>query len=155
MFITKSLNKWWISAYFLLPCTCCKLISLYLQWPAHTWTTTKKTPHQPQSVRSLAMLIAENATLPQLLDFWLQTRCKWDLRLWGGFYAASIGSFFADVSGQHSVMVRFLQRCWWIFKSSGTFHPVDWSIYFIFRANSSNEGTTFHRNVRDPSVDRA
>ena len=31
--------------------------------------------------------------------------------------------------GTRSVMVRFLQRCWWIFKSSGTFRPVDWSIY--------------------------
>jgi len=29
------------------------------------------------------LLIAENVTLPQLRDFWLQTRCKWDLRSFG------------------------------------------------------------------------
>jgi hypothetical protein len=39
--------------------------------------TTKKTPCQPQSVHSLGMLIAENVTLPQLLDFRLRTQ-EWD-----------------------------------------------------------------------------
>jgi len=45
--------------------------------------TTKKTPSQPQSVHSLGVLIAENITLPQLRDFRLWTRCKWDLRSFG------------------------------------------------------------------------
>jgi len=42
----------------------------------HVNNTTKKAPCQPQSVHSLGMLGAENATLPQLRDFWLRTQCK-------------------------------------------------------------------------------
>jgi len=42
MFITNSLNKWWISAYFFLPFTCCGIIFLYLKWPAYTWTTQQR-----------------------------------------------------------------------------------------------------------------
>ena len=33
-FITNSLNKWWISAYFILPFTNCGIIFLYLKRPA-------------------------------------------------------------------------------------------------------------------------
>ena len=58
------------------------LLALYLLWDnflttisemtsMHVNNTTKKTPCQPQSVHSLGMLGAENATLPQLHDFWL------------------------------------------------------------------------------------
>ena len=42
MFITNSLNKSWISAYFFLPFTCCGIIFLYLKWPAYTWTTQQR-----------------------------------------------------------------------------------------------------------------
>jgi len=61
------------------------LLALYLLWDnflmsemtsIHVNNTTKKTPCQPQSAHSLGMLGAENATLPQLHDFWLRTRCK-------------------------------------------------------------------------------
>jgi len=38
---------------------------------------------QPQSVHSFGILIAENITLPQLCDFRLRMRCKWDLRSFG------------------------------------------------------------------------
>jgi hypothetical protein len=33
--------------------------------------------------------------------------------------------------GTTIVVVKFSQRCWWRFKSSGTFHPVNWSVYII------------------------
>jgi len=58
------------------------LHALYLLWnnflisevtSKHMNNTTKKTPCQPQSVHSLGMLIAENLTLPQLLDSGLRT----------------------------------------------------------------------------------
>ena len=76
------------------------LLALYLLWDnflisemtsIHVNNIAKKTPW-PQSVHSLGMLGAENATLPQLHNFWLRTRCKWDMRFLGGFYAASIVS---------------------------------------------------------------
>ena len=38
--------------------------------------------------------------------------------------------------GTTFVVVKFSQRCWWRFKSSGTFRPVDWSVY-IFRGQQS------------------
>jgi hypothetical protein len=38
-------------------------------------------------VHSLGMLTADNTTLPQLCDCRLWTRCKWDMRFLGGFYA--------------------------------------------------------------------
>ena len=69
------------------------LLALYLLWDnflisemtsIHVNNTAKKTPCQPQSVHSLGMLRAENATLPQLCDFWLRTRYKWDTRFFGG-----------------------------------------------------------------------
>ena len=69
------------------------LLALYLLWDnfrisemtsIHMNNTTKKTPCQPQSVHSLGMLRAENATLPHLRDFWLRTRCKRDTRFLGG-----------------------------------------------------------------------
>jgi len=77
------------------------LLALYLLWDnflisemtsIHMNNTTKKTPWQPQSVHSLGMLGAENTTLPQLHDFWLRTRCKWDMHFFL-FYTASIDSF--------------------------------------------------------------
>jgi hypothetical protein len=61
------------------------LLALYLFWDnfltsemtsIHVNNTTKKTPSQPQSVRSLGMLTAENTTLPQLRDCRLRTWCK-------------------------------------------------------------------------------
>jgi len=33
--------------------------------------------------------------------------------------------------GTTFVVVKFSQRCWWRFKSSGTFRPVDWSVYIL------------------------
>ena len=114
------------------------LLALYLLWDnflisemtsTHVNNTTKKTPCQPQSVHSLGMLRAENATLPHLRDIWLRTRYKWDTRFWGGILRSVDWQFLVDVSGQQSVVVKFSQRCWWRFKSSGTFRPVDWSIY--------------------------
>ena len=67
------------------------LLAIYLLWdnfliPEMTGihaNRTKKTPCQPQSMHSLGMPIAENTTLPQLRDFTLWTRCKWDLRSFG------------------------------------------------------------------------
>jgi hypothetical protein len=68
------------------------LLVIYLLWvnflipeitSIHVTNTTKKTPCQPQSVHSLGLLLAENATLPQLHDFTLRTRHKWDLRPFG------------------------------------------------------------------------
>jgi len=70
------------------------LHALYLLWDnflisemtsIHMNNTTKKTPCQPQPVHSLGMLIAENVTLPQLLDFGLRSRNKWHLRFLGDF----------------------------------------------------------------------
>ena len=46
-------------------------------------THTSETSNQPQSVHSLGMLIGENLTVPQLLDFRLRTRCKCGLLYFG------------------------------------------------------------------------
>jgi len=89
----------------------------------HMNNTTKKTPCQPQYVHSLGMLTAENVILPQLLDFGLRTRSKWDLRFFGDFTQRRL-----VVSCRHfgtTVVVKFSQQCWWRRKSSGTFRPVD------------------------------
>jgi len=124
------------------------LCALYLLWnnflisemtSKHMNNTTKKTPCQPQSVHSLGMLI-ENVTLPQLLDFGLWTRSIWDLRFFGILRSVDWW-FLADVSGQQLVVVKFSQRCWWRFKSSGTYRPVVWSIYLHLQGQQSKMKT--------------
>ena len=119
------------------------LLALYLLWDnflisemtsIHVNNTTKKMPCQPQSVHSLGMLGAENATLPQLRDFWLQTRYKWDTRFLGGdFTQRRLMSTFRDNS-----------RWWWNSHSSvgedsshlGCFALSTGQFTCIFRANS-------------------
>ena len=120
------------------------LLALYLLWDnflisemtsIHLNNTTKKTPCQPQSVHSLGMLRAENATFLQLRDFWRRTRYKWDTRFWGGFYAASIDSFLSTF--------RDNSRWWWNSHSGvedsshlGRFALSTGQFTCIFRANS-------------------
>ncbi len=96
------------------------LLAFYLLWDnflisemtsIHVNNTTKKTPCQPQSVHSLGMLVAVNITFPQLCDFRLRTRCKWDLCSFG-ILCSIDWEFIADVSGQLVVVVKFSQRCW-------------------------------------------
>jgi len=109
------------------------LVALYLLWDNFLISemtsmcmnnTTKKTPCHPRSVHFLGMLIAENAILPQL-SF---ERSVNEICALLGFYAASIGSFLPTFRDK-LVVVTFSQRCSWRFRSSGTFRPVDWSVY--------------------------
>jgi hypothetical protein len=60
-----------------------------------------------------------------------------------GFCTASIGSFLPDASRQHLAAVKFSQQCWWIFFSSGTFHPVDCPIYLHLQGQQSNMKALF------------
>jgi hypothetical protein len=55
-----------------------------------------------------------------------------------GFYAASIGSFLPDASGQQSVVVKFSLQFWWRFMSSGTFYPVNCPISLRLQRQQSN-----------------
>ena len=113
------------------------LLALYLLWDnflisemtrTHVKNTIKKTLYQPQSVHSLGMLIAENVTLPQLRDFRLRTRCKWDLHSFGIFttrrLVVSCWRFGTTVGGGEILTVGLLKIpvVW-------DFRPVDWSIY--------------------------
>ena len=54
-----------------------------------------------------------------------------------------------------TVVVKFLQRCWWRFKSSGTFRPVEWSIYLHLQGHqpkmkalrSTETSVTLHQST--------
>jgi len=124
-----------------LPFTCCGIIFIYLKWPAYTW----KTPCQPQSVHSLGMLVAENVTLPQLHDFGLQTRCKWDMRSWDFTQHRLVVCCrrFTTKFGGCEILIAVLVKIQVIW---------DVSPFWLVRLPSSSgptvqdEGTTFHRN---------
>ena len=66
MFITNSLNKWWISAYFFLPFTCYGIIFLHLKWPAYTWTTQQR-KHPPNP--SLCILLGFERGVNEICAF--------------------------------------------------------------------------------------
>ena len=68
------------------------LLALYLLWDNFL-------------ISEMTSIHMNNTTLPQLHDFWLRTRCKWDMRFLGGFYAASIDSFLPTF--------RDNSRWWW------------------------------------------
>jgi len=74
MFFTNSHYKWWISAYFFLPFTCCGIICLYLKWPANTWTTQQTKHFNSCDISGSESSVNEICALL-------------------GFYATSIGSF--------------------------------------------------------------
>ena len=114
--------------------------------------TTKKTCCQPQFVHSLGILIAENVTFPQFRDFRPRTRCETCALL--GFYAASISyRRFRKTVGGCEILTAALVKIQVIWDAS--------SFRLVNSPSSSgltvqDEGTTFHRNVRNLSpVDRA
>ena len=129
------------------------ILALYLLWDnflisemTSIYVNNMKTPCQPQSLHFLDMLIAENVTLPQL-----HSCC--DLL---GFYTALIGSFcrrFAKVVGGCEILTAVLVKIQ-VIKDVSPFRPV--KLPSSSGPTVQDEGTTFHRNVHNPSsVDRA
>ena len=104
MSITKSLNKWWISAYFFLPSTCCGIIFVYLKWPAYTWTTQqRKHPANLSLCIRLACWEQKTQHFHICVIFGFERGVKEIRAFWGGFYAASIDSF----------LPTFRDNSWW------------------------------------------
>jgi hypothetical protein len=135
--------------YPFLPFTCCGIISD--TWNVqHTHEQHNKQNIRATSVQSLGMLIAESAMLPQLRDFRLWTRWKWNMRFWYFMQRRLVVScerFGTTVGGREiltAVLVK-IQLTWY-----------GWPCRLVNFPSSSgptaqDEGTTSHRNVRNPS----
>ena len=119
--ITNSLNKWWISAHFVLPFTCCGIVFVYLKMTSiHVNRTTKHPADgKKRNTTTVAWFQATNAV-------WMRFALVWDFtqRL-----VVSCLRFGA------TVVVRF--------KSYGTFHRSSSSSGPKFRRNVRNTSPVY------------
>jgi hypothetical protein len=96
--ITNSFNKWWISAHFVLPFTCCRIVFVYLKMTSiHVNSTTKHPADSRKRNTSTVAWFQATDTV------WMRFALVWD------FTQRLV------VSWQQLVVVRF--------KSSWTFRP--------------------------------
>ena len=154
--ITKSLNKWWISAYFFLSFTCCGIIFLYLKWPAYTWTTQQR--KRPVNL-SLCILLAcwEQKTqhFHSCVILGFERGINEIRAFWGDFTQRRLivsCQLFGTTVGGGEILTAVLKI------------QVIWDVSPCRLVNlpassgptAQDEGTTFHRNISHPSpVDRA